>query len=88
MKGKSTKDNFVEVLEALSRHRCFSFYLRKIEKEESDDCYFCDELDTSEYTIFLQCKKWNDEKRNAPEKLACDLSVRNLTFLMVERNKH
>ena len=79
MKGKSTKDNFVEVLEALSRHRCFSFYLRKIEKEESDDCYFCDELDTSEYTIFLQCKKWNDGEAG--------LSVRNLTFLIVERNK-
>ena len=81
MKEKSIKENLVEVLEALTRHGCFSSYLRKTEKEESD------EFDTSEHTIFLQCKKWNDENRKATEKLACDLSGRNLTFLMVERNK-
>ncbi|ERL84664.1 hypothetical protein D910_02091 [Dendroctonus ponderosae] len=41
------------VTQAISGHGAFGSYLKTIRKQESDQCWFCEDSDTPEHTIFV-----------------------------------
>lgn len=45
--------------QAFTGHGVFGSYLKKIKKQENNDCWFCGKLDDPEHTLF-QCEKFED----------------------------
>jgi hypothetical protein len=47
--------------QALSGHGCFASFLQKIGKQETDICWFCEDRDDPEHTLFV-CERWDRER--------------------------
>ncbi|XP_017773168.1 PREDICTED: uncharacterized protein LOC108560223 [Nicrophorus vespilloides] len=54
--------------QALSGHGCFGEYLHFIAKKEDERCWYCEEDDSLEHTLF-RCCRWVGRKYRAEEEL-------------------
>jgi hypothetical protein len=57
------------LVQVLSGHGCFSSYLKRIGKSDTDKCWYCDERDDAEHTLF-RCPKWDGNRLLAMRRTA------------------
>lgn len=65
--GEWIKDGIPQLdyhtVQIMTGHGCFSTYLKKINKEETSRCWFCEEeVDSPEHFLF-KCPKWSEDRR-------------------------
>ncbi|KAH1021336.1 hypothetical protein HUJ04_010865 [Dendroctonus ponderosae] len=62
--------------QAITGHGVFGSYLKKIKKQNNDDCWFCKAMDTPEHTIF-DCQKFTEIRKEAEEKCNAIINKQN-----------
>lgn len=68
--------------QALTGHGVFGTYLHRIGKAENDRCWYCEERDTAQHTIF-ECIKWVEERRVACERCGIGITRENIAELIM-----
>ena len=71
------------VTQALSGHGCFGNYLKRIAKQDTAVCWYCNEEDTPEHTLF-RCNRWTRHRIKAENQVGKELGVENLIETMLE----
>lgn len=74
------------VSQAISGHGVFGVYLCNIRKKENPTCWFCEERDTPEHTIFV-CKRFEEERRRAGTKCGKAVTRESVAALMLENEE-
>jgi hypothetical protein len=69
--------------QVLSGHGCFSSYLKRIGKSVTDKCWYCDERDDAEHTLF-RCPQWDGNRLLAMRRTAEWPEKENLIDVMVK----
>ncbi|XP_076301657.1 uncharacterized protein LOC143219639 [Lasioglossum baleicum] len=60
--------------QCLTGHGVFKAYLFRIKKANNDKCWWCDERDDAEHTVF-RCEKWEPQRMHLQIDLDQDLTV-------------
>lgn len=69
--------------QALTGHGSFRFFLCGIGRDSTENCMYCDEVDTPEHTLF-HCTRWETRRRTAETSLGVHPTVDNTIDLMIE----
>lgn len=72
------------VTQILSGHGCFCTFLKKIGKQETDECWFCvGKVDDPAHTLF-SCERWALQRETLNMKLGIQLEIDN--FIIILKN--
>lgn len=74
------------ITQVLTNHGCFTTYLARIKRKETDKCWFCEEPDTAEHTLF-RCPKWNTNRTRIEHDLKIKLNQMNIIDTMLESDE-
>ncbi|XP_017775152.1 PREDICTED: uncharacterized protein LOC108561635 [Nicrophorus vespilloides] len=69
--------------QALSAHGCFGKYLHFFVKKEDERCWYCEEDDSPEHTLFRSCR-WVERKHEAEAELGVLLEPENVISEMLK----
>lgn len=69
--------------QALTGHGCFGEYLKSIKKIENDNCWFCNDPDTREHTVF-KCTRFAQEREEANKNLKLPMNIGNVSEILTE----
>ncbi|KAJ8932450.1 hypothetical protein NQ314_014646 [Rhamnusium bicolor] len=73
--------------QAFTGHGVFGTYLKRIGKQEHSRCWFCDEEDTAEHTVF-RCVKWIQQREALSEKCEKEFNKENVAGLLLESEEN
>lgn len=73
--------------QALTGHGVYREYARRFGKDTTDQCIYCQQVDTVDHTIF-RCSRWNEVREAACAKLGTRLNGRNTIELMTSSAKN
>lgn len=68
--------------QVLTGHGCFGSYLHRIGKKTDDICFFCEQSDSPEHSIF-HCPRWIEQRLRCEATIGQQLSVGNFCVMMV-----
>lgn len=71
----------------LSGHGCLGSYLHRIGKKDDDKCFFCEEVDTPEHTLF-KCPRWTEDRTTFETRLGQRLKVNTVVESMIDNEKN
>ncbi|KAF2902781.1 hypothetical protein ILUMI_03409 [Ignelater luminosus] len=71
----------------LTGHGSFSEYTKRIGKRESDNCRYCDSVDTADNTL-LRCRRWARQRIHMNTELGEELSLANSLEVSQEKWGH
>ncbi|KAH1021334.1 hypothetical protein HUJ04_010863 [Dendroctonus ponderosae] len=69
--------------QAITGHGVFGSYLKKIKKQNNDDCWFCKAADTPEHTIF-DYQKFTELRKEAEEKCNAIINKQNINEILTK----
>lgn len=69
--------------QVLTSHGVFRCYAKRFGKDTTDECIYCNEVDTVEHTIF-ECKEWKEYRDKTHRQIGCILSPEILVDKMLE----
>ncbi|XP_017773701.1 PREDICTED: uncharacterized protein LOC108560589 [Nicrophorus vespilloides] len=69
--------------QALSGHGCFSKYLNFIAKKEDEKCWYCEDNDSPEHTLF-SCCRWAAKKHVTEANLGVVLTPQNFVSKLLK----
>ena len=61
----------------------FRAYAKRFKKDDTDNCIYCQQIDTVEHTIFV-CSKWEQSRNETYQKLGHELTPDNIIETMIE----
>ena len=68
--------------QVLSGHGLFGAYLHRFRLSDSEECMFCNEVDTPQHTLF-ECRQHTNERTALEEELGRNIGVDNMVDLML-----
>ncbi|KAJ3639076.1 hypothetical protein Zmor_004373 [Zophobas morio] len=73
----------------LTGHGTFNTYRKRIKKDETGLCWFCEEdvKDTLEHTVF-ECKRFKEKRLELNTKIKDSISKENMTNMMIKSEKN
>lgn len=73
--------------QALTGHGSYKAYTKRIGKDESETCRYCNEMDDAEHTLFY-CNRWVMERTTTEIRLGRTLNARNMIDIMIESKEN
>jgi len=70
------------ITQAMTGHGTFGTYLKKIKKTDTDQCWYCNEQDTPEHSIFI-CKNFDVIRNQAEQKSGQKIDKDNIADLLL-----
>lgn len=70
------------ITQGMTGHGTFGSYLHKIGKKQNAKCWFCNEIDTPEHTIFY-CNQWTNDRLQAEIQLNQTIHKDNISNLLL-----
>lgn len=74
------------VTQTLTGHGIFCSYLHRIGKKDSPKCWFCEEADTAEHTLF-NCPRWLVERNQLETETGVECKKENIGSLLTSDNQ-
>ncbi|KAJ8971579.1 hypothetical protein NQ314_000636 [Rhamnusium bicolor] len=71
----------------LGGHGCFNAYLKRFGLKNTDKCWYCGDVDTSEHTFFA-CKEWAGYREAMHEGIGETVTVDNIINLMISKESN
>lgn len=68
-------------------HGVFGKYLQRIGKQEHDRCWYCDQEDTAEHTLFV-CSHWTQQRGDLRNLCGIDVTKENVARLLLESEEN
>lgn len=86
-----TEQKYTEIdfhlCQALTGHGTFSTYLHKYKKQNTTNCWFCQEIDDPEHTLF-HCSRWTYLRIETEIEVGEPITTENISDLLVSSEKN
>ena len=66
----------------LSEHRCVGVYLKRMGKQDNENCWYCQDRNTPEHTLFIW-EKWAEDRNKVETNIGEKITSVNLMIKML-----